>query len=868
MNPKYNYILLIVSSQNILFYIIPEESKKEIITKPRFIFPNKEGGNSIAIFNPNNTHIIASSFDKTIQIWSVRKPSIHKINCTKNITTMKWHQNGSLLGVIAGNNIIKIYDYRNKKQIFNLRLEQYDIDFEFIEKSCILISNSDHKEILLYKFQTISNSFTYKKIFKFDYKFILIGNTYALLYSNNNIYLFEDNEDSIIIKPIQKFEYSLCRPKILEGQKSILPLKIIDINSENVIKLISIGNPSMEAHLKNKNQNQKDVGPKSEEKEETEYVPDDIEEENLKEDYFKDCPEIFMQIVECLDFSKNIVENEDTIKKQYFKIPEIQQIFNDRKNKNLILLRNEVEEGLNKKLIFENKENKSNQEIKEEYLFLIKLLIKDETNAKLLEKYLSFLQKNEKKLEELKIPYEKFDDELKYYSMFFEKEYLKSKFNRELTSEKDKLTKLIEDYSDNIEKKTLEEFMNEAEKKYSIIHFNQPIYFNLEELIYFDCTRILLSDIFDSEERKEQNLNNKLYLLNKIKENKLIDKFNEADILVPLMTFICHAEEKENCEFFLNLINSKTLSDNELEEIKSYGGKIYTYENEKILSFEDNFYKNPNELCLKNLMSKNYHQCEKYNFKYLIKNPPLKINISLIKEYLMFVLKSKVFKDAITKLTGINANENILNNDMIDKFISDIKFLPTNFSKINGFFDNFSLITFIPTTKKEINTNDAPIKEKYCIILEKGVLIVIIYHEFSHYINAVISFTEGKLKSSNIPRKEYLSFREVGYYLELLLFGKVIKTLSLEEAEYILNSDNYYKSLEDFRKGFKKVSDNEKNESKNEEMNKKNIYYTIKAKEGEDDFKSYLNQTKIHIPLRNDIIGRKINEEDLESYLI
>ena len=42
---------------------------------------------------------------------------------------------------------------------------------------------------------------------------------------------------------------------------------------------------------------------------------------------------------------------------------------------------------------------------------------------------------------------------------------------------------------------------------------------------------------------------------------------------------------------FLNLINSKTLSDSELEEIKSHGGKNFTYENrefrEKLEKNED-----------------------------------------------------------------------------------------------------------------------------------------------------------------------------------------------------------------------------------------------------------------------------------------
>ena len=37
----------------------------------------------------------------------------------------------------------------------------------------------------------------------------------------------------------------------------------------------------------------------------------------------------------------------------------------------------------------------------------------------------------------------------------------------------------------------------------------------------------------------------------------------------------------------------------------------------------------------------------------------------------------------------------------------------------------------------------------------------------------------------------------------MILFGKIIKTLTYEEALYMLNINNYNKNLENFRNGFK-----------------------------------------------------------------
>ena len=110
--------------------------------------------------------------------------------------------------------------------------------------------------------------------------------------------------------------------------------------------------------------------------------------------------------------------------------------------------------------------------------------------------------------------------------------------------------------------------------------------------------------------------------------------------------------------------------------------------------------------------------------------------------------------------------------------------------------------------------------------------------------------------------------------MELILFGKVIKHLSYEEVLYILNEDNYNKSLEDFRKGFSRLNDkdltingpfkdfNILEDSISDEI-KKNSFIKVKNNYNINDI---LKNAKITIPLVNDVIGRKINIKDLEPY--
>ena len=357
-------------------------------------------------------------------------------------------------------------------------------------------------------------------------------------------------------------------------------------------------------------------------------------------------------------------------------------------------------------------------------------------------------------------------------------------------------------------------------------------------------------------------------------ERDLINKLKSIEKLLPLISLISYSEEKNICNFYLNIIDSEKVSNSLLKEkAEKYHYELISNNNKLKLIALNEVYYFPEELCFENINS-DYEKCEKYNYNYLIKNPPLKLEINKIKEFLIITLSSNVFKEAFELLTGNKEYEEIFNKEMIIEFINNIRFLPIDFSRTSAFIDTLSLITFIPTLKKKINHNLKKNPNEIILkTLENSMIIEIIYHEFGHAINSVLSFIENKLKLIGTPRKEFLKIKEGGYYLELALFGKVIKNLSYGEALYILNLNNYNKSLDNFKNGFEKLSIDDLKisglfsdlnlKNKNEVENLKNeVYIKAKIEEKEDSLKNI----KIVIPPKNDILNREIKEEDLQLY--
>ena len=878
LNPKYNNILMVLTIKTINFFEIPETFKnkgKIKIDKPRFIFNKKELVYNEAIFNPSKGHNIACScFDSTIRIWSIRNPSIQKISCSEIPLEMKWDETGNLLGYFDESNFIKIYSILKKKEIFNLNLEEPIFDFEFFGKNIILIGNSNKDKIIQYEFDPrpkedlkILEKNQYKYIYKEKFNFFSVCKDCLLIYSDNNmIKLFND----ISIQSynlIYQANFPMSQPKMVKSFKKNILFKILDIDQKNNAKLIileGVHKTKEENELNKINfKNQKNIY----EKNNTENSSFDNSDEDSNQDYFEDCLDIFIDIKECLNFSYNFFDDQYKKKKKYFKIDEVNDNLEKNKDKNLIYRREFVREEIKKIKTFNS--------IKEEYMFYLNLLIMDETNVDLLSKYLSFLQKNEKYFEKEKIPHEKFNDEIKYYSIFMDKNEIKKEFGNDFESEKTKLINLLENYSNSIKNKNIDEFRNKLKEENIGRQFNQPITCSSKEIIYYNCYKMIYYDISNEKNNSKKNFSNKLYALNKILENNIIENIESADILIPLMCFICNSEKEKNINFFINMINSKTITDEELKrKEQSLKGILVYGKNEKGLIMKEEYYKDPNEICFENINDNKYQECEKYNLNYLVKNPPLDIDIDKIKNLVAFVFKSNIFKEIFKLLTGKDNYENIFNNKMISEYIENIKFLPINFSNENSFLDCLSLVTYISTMKKRINPDVAKDNIKISSTLENGIIITIIYREFAHVIKAVLSYIEKNLKFKKVSKKKCQNFKNAGYSLELALFGRVIKYLSYGEVLYILNEDNYKKSLNNFQKGFMELQNHDLiikgkfvdlNPENEKEINEYKRSVFIQSKKCDDIIDIY-KDISISIPLRNDVFGREIKEEDLSSY--
>ena len=583
---------------------------------------------------------------------------------------------------------------------------------------------------------------------------------------------------------------------------------------------------------------------------------DIFEGDNLNENYFKECISDIVSNSELLkyDNDENEDEDEDDIplkwkkNKSYLELKIVQENFRSQ-SKSLIDLKIFVEKEIKTKKIFKNKD--------EEYLFYINLLIKDETNKLLLKKYLKFLKDAEEKKITISYPHETFKDELDYYLPFLEEDELIKEFNyQNFISEKTKVKELLENIKDSIEKETFNEFKQQLKKIKYI--YNQPIPLDSSELIFLRYRRSIIEAIKNFKSKENEEYKKKEYLkhiINKILDSDIMGSIELPHRIIPLLNFIKEDEDKESFDFYFNLINPKIVN-----AIKEKGLK-YNEDFLKLFSIDS-----PNELCLDNItlnekLSKKYDFKELYNFDYLIKHPSLSIDITKIKIFLKDVLRSNLFKELFYFLTGNNNYDEIFNSNMINYIIDQIQFIPINYSKKAAFFDKVTLTIYMSIMKQVIFCSQKEDHKIYSA-LENGIIIEAEFHEFGHIISAVLSYINNK---SSTPK-----FIEGGYYIEMALFGKSIKTLTYEEALYILNISNYNKSLDEFRSGFEFLKDESliiKGPFENLNINIKSIESKRCSISTKKNCKNWGKESKITIPLKNDIKGRNFTNDDLLQFI-
>ncbi len=169
-------------------------------------------------------------------------------------------------------------------------------------------------------------------------------------------------------------------------------------------------------------------------------------------------------------------------------------------------------------------------------------------------------------------------------------------------------------------------------------------------------------------------------------------------------------------------------------------------------------------------------------------------------EYLNFFKKiflndNSCVKQLFIKTFPVLKDKYFINEDLLN-YIFKEKIYIFNF-KNNDFVGRTDSSTLNIYIKNNFENNEDKIEVETCVF---AAYIIILIHEIANFIRLYI------LKY--LDKKEYKSFEfdniknDIGYFMEINLFGKILEKINVLEAIYIFNIDNYLQDKEDFLKGF------------------------------------------------------------------
>ena len=793
-------ILFICVEKNVMIYYIDKQNKK---VKEISIIKGHFMNVKYADFSPFDSHILFSlSQNNDIKIYDITKslPKSHIFinEHLENKIKIKWLINDMI--IFSGNKIL-IFNYINfvKEFLQKIDLDEDIIDLHNLEGNknivpSIILTEKDIKYYLdkdniksIYK---INNKF-YHNFFNQEHKVLtifyvdeIIG--LSIIYSTVT-QIFRFNKDFYRVDyPIYIYEENL-------------------LEQNELFKFYSIKNYQIYVYSiveKNSNINKIIINKKKDE-------TIDTFSNNIKDK--------ISDIYLLLSKDNNINEENYIINKKYFEYPEIKEELEKIKKRNLFQRKEEVKNSLNK---IDTKNN-----ICEKYIFILKLLVNDNTNESLIFEYLNFLKQNRRTIKKyFNIENDEYKNELNYYVNILNVEVSFNKFDKIKISKKDELFSFFDDLL-KFNKNKIDEFENFIKSfenfNKNIFYYNMPINFETEELCYYRYIILIkyyLRIIYIKQKEKEDNkknnanneneeneneenendiiLKNELELLqHKVKKSKDYIKNNPTNsekIEYLIILFLQTIDEKE-FNFGYNLINTKTKDDGELKNIEKNNQinniKHYKYlcESNKGLYSDDLYF------------SKKIYNYDYYKLKY-----QEKYKLSLVKNFLKKILPLKCFESIYSTLYGNEyypfKDQNFTDN-FIDKYFN---FIPLKNGKGYGMTDKFSMKMFIVSfLPKAIGGEN--IKKSEQSILREGLIINISNHEIGHnFFNNHFYMKNARIPIET-PRKKGLDNSEGGYYIEYALYGRELETINLEQALYILNENNYKKSFLEFQEGFNNI---------------------------------------------------------------
>ena len=750
-----------------------------------------------SLFNPAYGNIVISSDSESIKLWDITKYIYSKnILNQENIGNLQWDSTIEYFGYTNDNKELIIRERNNYNKIFSIN-ENIN---KFIFKS--------NNEILTFSENSIKYWDTRKT------QNVLKENSFdsnkRILYSNNSDYLYFIQFNTFEIFDINKFGIAFSEDnKNISGQNPIILndsfLKEKEIS--NILDLV----PGKSTLIKvfGKYEKKKSIPP--------------IKNQQITANYFHNIAYAISNYKNLFKFEENLYDIKMK-KKKYFMIPEIKRELTRINNETIFERKEYVQKELFQEAKFRN--------ISEKYLYYIKLLIRDNTNKLLIKEYLKFLKLKENEIKKEFQNLEEYKDEILFYKVFFSQDELQELGEKKDKSEKEEFIQFLQDLSN------IEDFANDIKQVYKcrykrmknideISFFNQPIDLNNEELFYYKSKATLCFNIITNKDftisinkfNSKRNLIKKILKRNLFENKKIIKNIDKLNLLNYL---IINPQEDSTNEYVLNLLSSNKFNINEIVSDQNFEkvvskGKDFIIINKKVFYFEDlkNFCKDNFIKFVENKKNQ-YNDEDIFSYDFLINRINTEWYVNDIKNFFKIILKSNVFKEVFILLYSKEYLNFFINESFVSEIIDKhLKFVPFRSDNSGGFTDIFTLNSYIFIEDKPITYHGETIKDvdrKSMVedVLKIGRVIAIILYELNHNLYSyLLNFYNSISYTFQTPKKNKIcEFREGGYYMEFLLFGRIIENLTLEEAMFLMNVDSYNKDLKTFNEEFSNLNGN------------------------------------------------------------
>ena len=456
-----------------------------------------------------------------------------------------------------------------------------------------------------------------------------------------------------------------------------------------------------------------------------------------------------------------------------------------------------------------------------------------------------------------------------------------------MKSEHEKLLDFLKEFSlldlEKMGEKELNNFINDKKLEIENFRFNQPISFDNNNELYFCRNRIiLLYNINQIIDRKKYDiLKDMKYCIQQV----LIRNFlgNEQIIknniyLTFIIILISVPQRKILTDYNLNLIDNKDIdvTDNELKKLGfNYNKSDNTFEYNNIIIQNDKEKMKLYNLKNLNLFINNQNEDifelhELYKFEELRKYYFTKFDEEKVRTFISKILISNVFIEAFFFFYGddikypfIGEKEKDKEKKALDYLNNYVHFIPFKNECTNAVTEKFSMETYIFLNQELISSIRDNNKKKISFdknninkALVNGAIVAIHSHELNHNFHNYYYCSKNGSEPLKTPRKKAINERESGNNMERVLFGRVLNELTLKQIFYILNEDNYKKPLNQFRKEFLEL--------KNDDCKCKGIFKEYsnmfcKTNDLSDylmiSFKNNFLTSKISIKLKDDVLG-------------